>query len=117
MVATTDCRELVSSFLAGNSQTAPTHMAFGTGTSVPNAEDTALNTENTRNAMTSTTLTGQEVSFKAILNATQANGVVITEIGLLNASSSGTLFTRNTFSSITKANTFQIEATIILRVE
>ena len=117
MVVTTDAKEQIVSFLAGNSVTAPTHIAMGTGTSAGNTENTALDTENVRLTFSETTIKGTEVSYTAILKATQGSGVTYSEFGLLNASSSGTLFQRTTFANITKTTNFEIQVTVTLRLD
>ena len=117
MVVTTDAKELLASFLGGNSQTAPTHLAFGTDNTAPNEEDTTLTTENLRLTTTETTVTGREVKFVTIMNTAQGNGVTFREMGLLNASTTGTLFTHLSFIDLAKTSSFEIQAEITLRLE
>ena len=114
---TTDSLELLASFLAGNSQTAPTHIAFGTNATAPNAEDVTLTSEFNRLALTDTSLSGKEIQFTTIMTTAQGNGTTFKEVGLFNASSSGTLFAHSVFVDIDKTNTFEIQATFVVRLE
>lgn len=116
MVLTTDAQELIASFLAGNSQTAPTHIAFGTNATAPNSEDATLTSEFNRIALTDTSLSGREIQFTTIMTTVQGNGTTFKELGLFNNSTGGTMFTRSVFVDIDKTSSFEIQATIILRV-
>lgn len=117
MVATTDAKELLASFLAGNTQTAPTHVAFGTNATAPNSENATLTSEFARIATTEKPLSGQEIQFTTIMPTTQGNGTTFKEIGLFNASSAGTMFVRSVFVDIDKTNTFEIQATFVVKIE
>ena len=116
MVLTTYAKELVASFLAGNAQTRPTHIAFGTNATAPNSEDATLTSEFNRITLTETSLTGNEIQFTTIMTTAQGNGTTFKELGLFNASTSGTMFTRSVFVDIDKTSSFEIQATIILKV-
>ena len=77
------------------------HMAIGTGSTAAAAGNTALGSEAGRVALTSSTVTDNAVAYVASFGAGTGTGA-ITEAGLLNASSSGTLLCRTVFSVINK---------------
>ena len=78
-------------------------MAIGSGTTNPAASDTALETELGRVALTSTTVSSAVVTYVATFAAGTGTGAV-TEAGILNASSSGTLLCRTEFSVVNKGS-------------
>jgi hypothetical protein len=96
-------------------ETAMSHMAIGSGTTAAAAGDTALGTELDRVALTSSTVTNNEIVYVASFGAGTGTGAV-TEAATLNASSGGTMLCRVTFSEVNKAadDTLQITWTITL---
>ena len=84
-----------------NNTTVMSHMAIGTGSTAAAAGNTALGSEAGRVALTSTTVTANAVAYVGSFGAGTGTGA-ITEAGLLNASSSGTLLCRTVFSVINK---------------
>lgn len=86
--------------------TAMSHLAVGTNTTAASASQTALLTEIARVALTSTTIVTTTVSNDSIQYvATFDPGVAtgaITEAGILNAASSGTMLARTVFPVINK---------------
>ncbi len=116
MVMTNTGKEEIMTWLAGDSATAPTHIAFGTGTTAATANDTALETELDRTAL-STTRSNQQVEFSVSIPSTEQNGEDITEVGLINASSDGDLFQRSVFNAISKTSSFDIQIDITLRMK
>jgi hypothetical protein len=86
-----------------NNSTVMSHMAIGTGAVAAAAGDTALGSEGGRVALSSSTVTTNSVAYVASFPAGTGTGA-ITEAGLLNASSSGTLLCRTVFSVINKAS-------------
>jgi hypothetical protein len=96
-----------------NSPAAMTHMAIGSGTTAAANGDTTLGTELGRVSLTSTTVTNNNVAYVATFPAGTGTGAV-TEAGLFNASSSGTLLCRTVFSVINKgaADTLGITWTV-----
>ena len=93
----------VASRMKDASATAMSHMAIGSGTTNPAAGDTALETELGRVALTSTTVSSAVVTYVATFAAGTGTGAV-TEAGILNASSSGTLLCRTEFSVVNKGS-------------
>ena len=100
LVVTTG-KNFVASRIKDATASAMSNMAIGTGSTSPAAGDTALGNESARVALTSTTVTNADVAYVASFGAGTGTGA-ITEAGLFNASSSGTLFCRTTFSVVNK---------------
>ena len=100
----------VASRMKDASATAMSHMAIGSGTTDPAAGDTALETELGRVALTSTNVSGAVVTYVATFVAGTGTGAV-TEAGILNASSSGTLLCRTEFSVVNKGSSDSLTIT------
>ena len=96
-----DGLEFIASRMKDTTATAMSHMAIGTGSTAAAASDTALGSEAARQALTSTTVTANAVAYVASFAAGTGTGA-ITEAGILNASSSGTLLCRTVFSVVNK---------------
>jgi hypothetical protein len=96
-------KNYIASRMKDASATAMSHMAIGTGSTAAAAGNTALGSEAGRVALTSTTVTDNAVAYVATFPAGTGTGA-ITEAGILNASSSGTLLCRTVFSVINKAS-------------
>ena len=101
LVVTTG-KNYIASRMKDASATAMSHMAIGTGSTAAAAGNTALGSEAGRVALTSTTVSNSDVAYVATFPAGTGTGA-ITEAGLFNASSSGTLLCRTVFSVINKA--------------
>lgn len=86
-----------------NSPAAMTHMAVGTGTTDPDAADTALETQvGSRKAFTtSASSSGAVVTYVCAFAAGEGTGA-LTEAGIFNASSSGTMLCRTEFNVVNK---------------
>lgn len=112
LVVTTG-KNFIASRMKDATATAMSHMAIGSGTTAAAAGDTTLGTELGRVALTSTTVTTNNVAYVATFPAGTGTGAV-TEAGLFNASSSGTLLCRTVFSVINKgaADTLGITWTV-----
>lgn len=96
-----DGLEYIASRMKDASATAMSHMAVGTGSVAADAADATLGTENAREALTSTTVTANAIAYAATFAAGTGTGA-LTEAGILNASSAGTLLCRTVFSVINK---------------
>ena len=98
-----------------NSPAAMTHMEVGTGTTAAAVGDTTLETAvaSSRVTLTSTTVTTNNVAYVATFPAGTGTGA-LTEAGIFNASSSGTMLCRTVFSVINKgaADTLGITWTV-----
>lgn len=84
-----------------NANTVMTHMAVGTGTNAAAAGDTTLQTENDRNALTSTTVTDNAVAYVATWAAGDATAA-LTEAAILDAATGGDMLARTVFSVVNK---------------
>tara|TARA_Y100000004_G_C8915156_1_gene412747 strand:- start:324 stop:767 length:444 start_codon:yes stop_codon:yes gene_type:complete len=93
--------DYIASRMKDTTATAMSHMAIGTGSTAAAAADTTLGTEADRNALTSTTVTDNAVAYVASFAAGEGTGA-ITEAGIFNASSGGTLLCRTVFSVVNK---------------
>jgi hypothetical protein len=89
-------------------------MALGTGSTAAAAGDTALGTEIDRNALTSRTDATNVVTYVGNWAAGDATNPAITEAGIFNASSAGTMLARGVFTAINKgaSDTLQITWTV-----
>lgn len=85
-----------------NTPAAMTHMAIGTGTTTPAAADTALGTEAGRVTLSGSVVSTNTVTYTATFPAGTGTGA-ITEAGIFNASTVGTLLCRTTFPVVNKA--------------
>lgn len=112
LVVTTG-KNFIASRMKDATATAMSHMAIGTGTTAAAVGDTTLGTEVGRVALTSTTVTTNNVAYVATFPAGTGTGA-ITEAGILNAASAGTLLCRTVFSVINKgaADTLGITWTV-----
>ena len=81
--------------------TAMSHMAVGTSSTAAGAGDTALLAESARVALTSTTVTTNQVAYVATFGA-GVGTAALTEAGILNNSTGGTLLCRTVFSVVNK---------------
>lgn len=106
-------KNFIASRMKDATATAMSHMAIGTGTVAAAVGDTTLGTEQGRVALTSTTVTTNNVAYVATFPAGTGTGA-ITEAGILNAASAGTLLCRTVFSVINKgaADTLGITWTV-----
>ena len=91
----------VASRIKDASATAMSHMAIGSGSTAAAASDTALGSQLGRVALTSTTVSSAVVTYVASFPAGTGTGAV-TEAGILNASSGGTMLCRTVFSVVNK---------------
>ena len=97
-------------------ETAMTHMALGSGSTAAAAGDTALGTQlGSREDLDSSTVTANQIVYVASFEAGDATGAV-TEAGIFNASSGGTMLCRTVFSVVNKAadDTLSVNWTITL---
>jgi hypothetical protein len=91
-------------FIAARMTGTPTimsHMAVGAGTTAAAAGDTALQSELGRVALTSGTTAAAVTTYVASFPAGTGTGAV-TEAGIFNASSGGTLLCRTVFAVVNK---------------
>ncbi len=106
----------IASRMKDATATAMTHMALGSGTTTAAAGQTDLVTLlGSREALDSTTVTANAVAYVSSFEAGDATGAV-TEAGIFNASTSGTMLCRVVFSVVNKAadDTMTVTWTITL---
>ena len=96
------------------------YIALGTGTTAANVTDTTLETETAATGLaraagtpsqTTTTVTNDTLTVIKTFTNGSGGSVAVTEAGLLNAASSGTLFARRVFSAVNVDDTDSLQAT------
>lgn len=92
----------ITSRMKDATATAMSHMAVGSGTAGAASGNTALGTELGRVALTSTTVTANSIAYVGDFPAGVGTGSV-SEAGIFNASSGGTMLCRSQFGVVTKA--------------
>jgi len=105
----------IASRMKDTTSAAMSHMAIGTGAVAAAAGNTALGSESARVALTSTTVTANAIAYVASFGPGVGTGA-ITEAGILNAVSVGTLLCRTVFDVVNKGanDTMQITWTVTL---
>lgn len=94
----------IASRMKDATATAMTHMAVGTGAVAAALGNTTLGTELARVALTSTTVSTNTIQYACTFAAgTPAGTNALTEAGLFNAASAGTMLCRTVFAAINKA--------------
>ena len=103
-IITTAGKAHIAVRMAGTAQGVMSHMELGTGTTSPAAGNTTLETiiSGSRQGLASWTASTNTIVAPCTFAAGVGTGAV-TEAGILNASSGGTLLARTTFSVINKA--------------
>jgi len=92
--------DYIASRMKDATATAMTHMALGTGTSAAAAGDTALGTQaGSREILDATTVTNNTIKYEAAFEAGDVTGA-ITEAGVFNADTAGTMLCRVVFSPV-----------------
>ena len=108
----------IRNVISGDSETMPTHIAIGTGTTGETANDTALEAEVLRKVFDSTSKpSSKTVQFQINVDVGEANGNALSETGLLNAASGGILTNRITHAAINKTSDFELRYQHVLTVE
>jgi len=108
-------KNYLANAITANATSPFTYMAVGTGTTAASTSDTALTSELARQAFTSQSVT----TNVATIITTYAAGVgtgAITEAGIFNASSSGTLLSHVVFSAINKGSADSLTITWTITV-
>jgi len=116
LVVTTGKNYIASKMTATtNSPVSMTHMAIGTGTATPAASDTALGTQTGRVSLSGSSVTNNSITYTATFPAGTGDGAV-TEAGIFNASSGGTMLCRTTFPAVNKQSGDTIAVTWVVTV-
>ena len=102
--------------MEGTTEAVMSHMALGSGTTAAAAGDTDLESIlGSREALDSTTVSSNTITYVSSFEAGDATGSV-TEAGIFNAATGGTMLCRVVFGTITKAadDTMSVTWTITL---
>lgn len=102
--------------MEGTSEAVMSHMAVGSGSTAPAAGDTDLGSVlGSREAIDSTAVTNNTIVYTCGFEAGDGTGA-ITEAGIFNAATGGTMLCRTTFAVVNKAadDTMTITWTITL---
>jgi hypothetical protein len=91
----------IASRMKDTTDTAMTHMAVGTGTTAAAAGDTGLGSESHRELLDSTTVTSNAIAYVSSFEAGEGTGA-LTEAGIFNAASGGTMLCRTVFDVVNK---------------
>lgn len=92
----------ITSRMTANTATVMSHMGIGTGSANPDATNISLGSQaGSRETLDTITVTNNQIEYTAIFEAGDQTGL-ITEAGIFNAASSGTMLCRSTFGGITK---------------
>jgi len=94
-------KDFIASRMVGTASPVMSHMAIGEGSTSPVVGNTTLGNELGRVALTSGTATGSVVTYFATFGAGTGTGP-ITEAGVFNAGSAGTMLCRTTFAVVNK---------------
>jgi hypothetical protein len=108
--------EFICSRMAGTSAGVMSHMALGSGTTAPAAGQTDLvSILGAREALDSTNASANTITYVSSFEAGDGTGAV-TEAGIFNASSAGTMLCRTVFAVVNKAadDTMSVTWTITL---
>lgn len=100
LVVTTG-KGFIASRMVGTSANVMSHMAIGSGTTAAAAGDTTLGTELGRVSLGSSSASGAVATYVATFPAGTGTGAV-TEAGILNSGTTGTLLCRTVFSVVNK---------------
>ncbi len=94
--------EYICSRMAGTSAGVMSHMAVGSGTTAASAGQTDLvSALGSREALDSTSASSNTITYVSSFEAGEGTGAV-TEAGIFNASSSGTMLCRTVFAVVNK---------------
>ncbi len=116
LVVTTGKNYIASKMVATtNSPVSMTHMAIGTGTASPADGDTALGTQTGRVLLSGNSVTNNSITYTATFPAGTGTGA-ITEAGIFNAGTGGTMLCRTTFPVVNKASGDTIAVTWVVTV-
>ena len=86
-----------------NDETAMSHMALGSGSTAAAAGDTTLGSQlGSREALDSDTVSSNTITYTSSFEAGDATGAV-TEAGIFNAASGGTMLCRTVFAVVNKS--------------
>lgn len=114
VITTAGIQEIVN--LMTGSGSAFTHFAIGSGSTSASSGQTALVTETTRALFTNEIISTDRITWQYLLPATASNGVTLSEAGVFNDASAGTMLNRYTYTSFTKNSGIQALYTVVLTI-
>jgi len=103
LVVNSGLSHIADQLSASPNQSAMSHMAIGTGTTSPSGSDTSLQNEVARVALSSRSDSGTTITYSATFGVGTGTGA-ITEAGIFNAGSGGTMLARSTFGAVNKGS-------------
>jgi hypothetical protein len=107
----------IASRMKDTTQGAMSHMAIGTNSTAAALANTALGAEVSRVALTSTVVTANQIVYSATFSpGSPASLSALTEAGIFNASSAGTMLCRTVYPTVNKdvGDTLSVVWTITL---
>lgn len=108
-------KEWIASRMQGTASNVMGYMAVGTDSTAPAAGNTTLGAEVARVAVTSATASTNTVTYVATFGAGTGTGA-LTEAGLFNSNSGGTMLSRTTYSVINKGSGDEMTVTWVITV-
>lgn len=103
-------KNFLATAITNNSTSPFGYMALGGGTAAPNTADTALQSEIARQALQSSSTIGSSTTMIGYFGPGIGTGT-LTEAGIFNASSSGTMLSRIVFGAVSKTPTDSLTIT------
>lgn len=108
---------VVRNAMFGDSITAPSHVAIGTGTTPATGADTALETEVLRASCVNSKVGTDIVSYTKTWATTDGNGNSFTEGGAVNAATAGTFANRKIFPAFAKTSSYELRVSVYIKSE
>ena len=108
-------KDWIASRMVGTAANTMGYMAVGTDSTAPAAGNTTLGAEVARVAVTSQTASTNTVTYVATFGAGTGTGA-LTEAGLFNANTAGTMLSRTTYSVINKGSGDEMTVTWVITV-
>ena len=108
-------KDWIASRMVGTAANTMGYMAVGTDSTAPAAGNTTLGAEVARVAVTSQTASTNTVTYVATFGAGVGTGA-LTEAGLFNANTAGTMLSRTTYSVINKGSGDEMTVTWVITV-
>ncbi len=108
-------KDWIASRMVGTASNVMGYMAVGTDSTSPAAGNTTLGAEVARVSVTSATASTNTVTYVATFGAGTGTGA-LTEAGLFNANTSGTMLSRTTYSVINKGSGDEMTVTWVITV-
>ena len=101
----------------GGAFTTGSHIAIGTGSTAATGADTTLDVEVSRETCANTTVGSDTAAFETIWGTGVQNGITFTEVGVVNAASSGTFLNRQVFPGFEKTDDYELRVQVYIKSE